>query len=42
MKDFSTKEAYKAHRNTLESEISKLNAIQMALKVLMNSEYGAL
>lgn len=42
MKDFSTKEAYKAHRQALESEIARLNAIQMALKILMNSEFGAL
>jgi DNA polymerase elongation subunit (family B) len=27
---------------SLENEISKLNAIQMALKILMNSEYGAM
>lgn len=40
--NFSTKEAYIEHRRKLESEISRLNAIQMALKILMNSEYGAL
>lgn len=37
-----TKEEYQKKKYQLESEIAQLNAYQMAAKIMMNSEYGAM
>lgn len=37
-----TKEEYFKKKNELEAEIAQLNAYQMAAKIMMNSEYGAM